>query len=187
MSLEQKKGTGPSEHSRSVAVFFGTSHRTGFPDQESSMSTHKRYSRRRLLGQALGAAAAGIALPHFLACRPTTTPSGEPLPSSKRVSPNEEIRVGIIGCGRRNGQLVIGKGGQGAPPPEARIVAVADFNKARAEQWARTGEPKRIRTIVRCSTRKMWTSSSMPRRSTGITCPASMLARPASTCMASSL
>ena len=106
------------------------------------MSTHQRYSRRRLLGHALGAAAAGIALPHFLACRPTTSPSGEPLPSNKRVSPNEEIRVGIIGCGRRNGQLVIGKGGQGAPPPEARIVAVADFNKARAEQWARDWRAK---------------------------------------------
>jgi predicted dehydrogenase len=44
--------------------------------------------------------------------------------------------VGIIGCGRRNGQLVIGKGGQGKLPPTARIVAVADVNQKRAGQWA---------------------------------------------------
>lgn len=106
------------------------------------MNARKTYSRRRFLGRACSAAAAGIALPHFIACKPTTGPGGQPLPSSKRVSPNDEIRVGIIGCGRRNGQLVIGKGGQGAPPPEARIVAVADFNQARADQWARNYRAK---------------------------------------------
>ena len=50
--------------------------------------------------------------------------------------PNDQVGVGIIGCGRRNGQLVIGKGGQGKLPPYARIVAVADFNEKRAGQWA---------------------------------------------------
>lgn len=50
---------------------------------------------------------------------------------------NEQIGVGIIGCGRRNGQLVIGKGGQGAPPKQAKIVAVADVNMKRAAEWAR--------------------------------------------------
>jgi predicted dehydrogenase len=57
--------------------------------------------------------------------------------SGKAISPNDEIHVGIIGCGRRNGQLAIGKGGQGAPPARARTVAVADFNKVRADQWAK--------------------------------------------------
>jgi len=47
---------------------------------------------------------------------------------------NEQIGVGIIGCGRRNGQLVTGNVGK--LPKEARIVAVADVNIHRAEQWA---------------------------------------------------
>ena len=96
------------------------------------MAVTTKMSRRRVLKQALGAAAAGIALPHFIAC------NGPPGPGpSKRVSPNEQIGVGIIGCGRRNGQLAIGKGGQGKPPARARIVAVADLNKRRADMWAR--------------------------------------------------
>ena len=104
------------------------------PDRESLMSTQRRFSRRRLLGRAVGTAAAGFALPHIIGCSPGTAPAGR---RSVRVSPNDQIDVGIIGCGRRNGQLVIGKGGQGAPPPHARIVAVADFNlKLRADQWA---------------------------------------------------
>ena len=45
--------------------------------------------------------------------------------------------MGIIGCGRRNGQLAIGKGGQGVPPEYARIVAVADLNTRRADAWAK--------------------------------------------------
>ena len=95
------------------------------------MSTPKTLSRREVLTHAVGATAAGIALPYIMATRVKAAQS------NKRVSPNDEIQVGIIGCGRRNGQLVIGKGGQGAPPPHARIVAVADFNKLRADQWAR--------------------------------------------------
>ena len=87
------------------------------------MTADGRISRRRVLKQGLGATLAGITLPQFMACRRGTTPA------------NEQIGVGIIGCGRRNGQLAIGKGGQGKPPEHARIVAVADFNRRRAEQW----------------------------------------------------
>ena len=87
------------------------------------MAIGGKISRRRALGCALGAAAAGVALPQIV--------------SGVAPSANERIGVGIIGCGRRNGQLVIGKGGQGAPPAHARIVAVADLNLKRAEQWAK--------------------------------------------------
>ena len=87
------------------------------------MALGGKISRRRILGGALGAAAAGIVLPQIV--------------SGLAPSANGQIAVGIIGCGRRNGQLAIGKGGQGAPPAHARIVAVADLNLKRAEQWAK--------------------------------------------------
>jgi predicted dehydrogenase len=87
------------------------------------MALGGRISRRRALGYAIGAVASGIALPQIV--------------SGLAPSANGRIGVGIIGCGRRNGQLVIGKGGQGAPPPHAKIVAVADLNMKRAEQWAK--------------------------------------------------
>ncbi len=87
------------------------------------MAITGKISRRRILGGALGAAAAGFALPQIV--------------SGLSPSANEQIAVGIIGCGRRNGQLAIGKGGQGAPPAQARIVAVADLNLKRAEGWAK--------------------------------------------------
>ncbi|MFV1966492.1 MAG: Gfo/Idh/MocA family protein [Pirellulaceae bacterium] len=101
------------------------------------MSDNRSISRRRLLGQVAGAALAGIALPacHTSSNDPTSV-QPEPAGDDQAVSPNEQIAVGIIGCGRRNGQLAIGRGGQGKPPKEARIVAVADFNIKRAEQWA---------------------------------------------------
>ena len=89
------------------------------------MAIARKISRRRLLGQALGAAAVGIALPQFISCRKPSAPSA-----------NDQVGVGVIGCGRRNGQLMIGKGGQGEPPDCARIIAVADLNKRRAAQWA---------------------------------------------------
>jgi predicted dehydrogenase len=98
------------------------------------MTNHRRFSRRRLLQHALGATAAGIALPTMISCkRPVPSSSGQP----PRISANEEIGVGIIGCGRRNGQLAIGKGGQGERPSHARIVAVADLNQRRADAWAK--------------------------------------------------
>jgi predicted dehydrogenase len=80
----------------------------------------------------LGAAATAVALPQFLSCQ------REPVPvaNEKTPGPNDQIGVGIIGCGRRNGQLVMGIGGQGKLPKNARIVAVADLNQKRADQWA---------------------------------------------------
>ncbi len=100
------------------------------------MPRPKKISRRRLLGQTLGAAAAAT-LPGCPSSRQETPPAK---PASRRASaepgPNEQIGVGIIGCGRRNGQLMVGRGGQGKPPAYARVVAVADLNMTRAEQWA---------------------------------------------------
>ncbi len=96
----------------------------------------RKITRRRALGYALETAAAGIVLPQFIAGRVRAAQSG------KAVSPNDEIGVGIIGCGRRNGQLVIGKGGQGAPPAHARILATADFNMVRAAEWAKNYRAK---------------------------------------------
>lgn len=85
-----------------------------------------------MLGQALGAAAAGIALPGCPNSR-----SGPVVIKKQGVSPNEQIGVGIIGCGRRNSQLQTGLGAQGAPPADARIVAVSDYNLTRAKQWGK--------------------------------------------------
>lgn len=109
----------------------------------------RKISRRRLLGQALGAAAAGAILPGCPASprKPTSPGKAAPGPAvvkKQDVSPNEQIGVGVIGCGRRNSQLQIGKGGQGAPPACARIVAVADFNLKRADRWGRTYRTRKV-------------------------------------------
>jgi len=89
------------------------------------MSTGRRISRRRMLRQTISGAAAGAVL-------------GCPLLVPRWVwGANDQIGVGIIGCGRRNAQLVIGKGGQGAPPAHARIVAAADVNLKRAAEWGK--------------------------------------------------
>ena len=102
------------------------------------MTVDRKISRRRLLGGALGAAAAGIALPGCSPSQSNRKPTPGPLVINKQdVSPNERIGVGIIGCGRRNSQLQTGLGAQGAPPAEARIVAVSDYNLTRAKQWAK--------------------------------------------------
>ena len=102
------------------------------------MTVSDKISRRRLLGQTVGVALAGIALP---ACREDEPTEKKAKPSAHAVkqasAPNNEISVGIIGCGRRNGQLAIGKGGQGEPPKYARIIAVADLNSQRANEWAK--------------------------------------------------
>ena len=103
------------------------------------MRVIKKISRRRMLRHGLGAAAVGIATPMFISCKPEpgtgqTASNGE---SDKIPQAIDEIGVGIIGCGRRNGQLAIGKGGQEAPPEYARIVAVADLNTRRAAAWAK--------------------------------------------------
>jgi len=110
------------------------------------MTVSKKISRRRLLRRALGA---GIGLPLFVSCQrepplvpndpavaPPHTPEAAP-EEKKPAAPNDQVGVGIIGCGRRNGQLAIGKGGQGKPPTYARIVAVADINQRRAKAWAK--------------------------------------------------
>ena len=73
------------------------------------MTTAGKISRRRLLRQALAQAAAGIALPAISCRRDSAMNPG-------KSSPNNQVGVGIIGCGRRNGQLLMGKGGQGKPP-----------------------------------------------------------------------
>ena len=108
------------------------------------MTVKKRISRRRLLGQAVGVALAGAALPACDNDKPapaTKTTKTTKKPSAEAVrrasEANEEVGVGIIGCGRRNGQLAIGKGGQGKRPDFARIVAVADLNMRRAKAWAK--------------------------------------------------
>ena len=102
------------------------------------MSGEERLSRRRLLQRGLSAAAAGMVLPQLVSCQkpPAATPVSA-AKASRIPSVNDEIGVGIIGCGRRNGQLAIGKGGQGTPPKYARIVAVADLNVRRADAWAK--------------------------------------------------
>jgi predicted dehydrogenase len=100
------------------------------------MTVPREISRRQLFGHALGAAAAGIALPEWLRAQDTADPASAPaVIGNSGASPNEQIGVGIIGCGRRNGQLAVGVGGQGAPPKYARIVAVADLNTRRAANW----------------------------------------------------
>ena len=110
------------------------------------MTAPSKISRRRLLGQALGA---GITLPLFISSRKDPAPGGgapvaDPPPTDQPSSqdepapgPNDQVGVGIIGCGRRNGQLAIGKGGQGMRPEYARVVAVADINKRRAAAWGK--------------------------------------------------
>lgn len=97
----------------------------------------KRISRRRALRLGLGAAAAS-GLPWLLSCRRAEPP---PVNAPQVIPPtaagaNERIGVGIIGCGRRNAQLQVGRGDQGKPPKEAHIVAVADLDLRRAGQWA---------------------------------------------------
>lgn len=102
------------------------------------MANAKRITRRKLLGHAMGLTAAGLSVPLFISCKDqsATQPSAKPQGGGKAPSPNEQIAVGIIGCGRRNSQLVTGIGGQGDFPKNARIVAVADFNQRRADEWA---------------------------------------------------
>jgi predicted dehydrogenase len=105
------------------------------------MTVSRKITRRRVLERGLGAAATGLAMPLLISCRNDTTnaKSGSPAASGEKQppsGPNDQIAVGIIGCGRRNGQLVTGIGGQGKLPKNARIIAVADLNLLRANQWA---------------------------------------------------
>lgn len=102
-------------------------------------SENRRVNRRRAL-QRLAGTAAAVSLTAFSSCKRSAEKKSEVtvpdvVPDSAKGA-NERIGVGIIGCGRRNGQLAVGKGGQGKPPEYAKIVAVADFNRKRADQWA---------------------------------------------------
>ncbi|MFC1597502.1 Gfo/Idh/MocA family protein, partial [Planctomycetota bacterium] len=105
------------------------------------MRVIKKISRRQVLRQGLGAAAVGLAAPMIISCKPLPAPPDPPDTSGQpnRIpAANDQIGVGIIGCGRRNSQLQTGLGEQGAPPAEARIVAVSDYNLTRAKQWAKS-------------------------------------------------
>jgi predicted dehydrogenase len=105
------------------------------------MTEEKKISRRRLLQQSLGVAVAGMTLP---ACKdPQEPPNARSTPSKPSAeavrtasAPNNELGVGIIGCGRRSAELQIGRGGQGKLPEAARIVAVSDVHLVRANDWA---------------------------------------------------
>lgn len=149
------------------------------------MPEKRKLSRRRVLKHALAATATGMTLPALASCS-NKTPSAPEASSTPQPTPgpNDQIGVGIIGCGRRNAQLQIGRGDQGKPPPAARIVAVADLNLTRARQWG-----EKHRAEVYQDYRKMLgamtsMSSSMRRPNIGTICLAFMHARPARTSMA---
>ncbi len=99
------------------------------------MSVNQKLTRRHLLKQALQVTAAGVTIPALTSCGRKPELESLPTASSPTPGPNDQIGVGIIGCGRRNAQLQIGRGDQGKPPQEARIVAVSDLNITRAKQW----------------------------------------------------
>jgi predicted dehydrogenase len=106
------------------------------------MRVIKKVSRRGMLKKGLHAVAVGFGAPMIVSChRPPQAEPGDPRATSGETAkiPDavDEIGVGIIGCGRRNGQLAIGKGGQGIPPEYARVVAVADLNTRRAAAWGK--------------------------------------------------
>jgi len=103
-----------------------------------------RLSRRDLLAKSAKSVVAVALASQFGGC-PKQEGAPQIIPESAKGA-NERIGVGIIGCGRRNGQLVTGKGGQGKPPKEAQIVAVADVNLRRAQQWAEKYKCPRFRT-----------------------------------------
>ncbi|MBI5384104.1 MAG: Gfo/Idh/MocA family oxidoreductase [Verrucomicrobia bacterium] len=87
------------------------------------MNTTSQLSRRRFLRQASTAAAAGVALP-------TLIPSGV-LAANGQPGANDRINLGVIGMGRRAGDLVR----EAARLTDARLMAFADLdlNRAKAE------------------------------------------------------
>lgn len=99
-------------------------------------SSEKRngLSRRELLAKSAKSAVILALGSQLVGCPKQGGDVPQVIPESAKGA-NERIGVGIIGCGRRNGQLIVGKGGQGKPPKEAHIVAVADVNLKRAKQW----------------------------------------------------
>lgn len=100
------------------------------------MSANQEFSRRRVLKNALAATVTGMTLPAFVSCEKKTPEDPDVAHDERTPGPNDQIGLGIIGCGRRNAQLQTGRGDQGKPPTATRIVAVADLNLTRAQQWA---------------------------------------------------
>ena len=89
--------------------------------EQTRMAEGRKISRRRMLKTASGATLGGLVPPLFASCSKKTEDvkqNGEDTAEQHQKPPaaTEEIGVGIIGCGRRSGQLVIGKGGQGKLP-----------------------------------------------------------------------
>jgi hypothetical protein len=79
----------------------------------------RRVSRRGFLKRSVAAGSCGLWAVHLV-----------PASVLAKPGPNDRIGVGYIGVGRRGRQLM-------HLPPEARIVAVADVDRRRAELVAR--------------------------------------------------
>jgi predicted dehydrogenase len=97
------------------------------------MTHSDQLSRRRFVKQGGALAAAGASLPYLI-------PSGvlglAGCTCAPQPGPNERIGIGFIGCGRRGGQIRVDGGSGPMPEEEIRMVAVADVNLERAEEWA---------------------------------------------------
>ncbi|PIZ36194.1 MAG: gfo/Idh/MocA family oxidoreductase [Armatimonadetes bacterium CG_4_10_14_0_8_um_filter_66_14] len=91
------------------------------PSQDTSSHQTARPTRRRFLRQAVVAAGGSIAMPYVI-------------PSGVRAAPgqpgaNDRLGLGFIGIGRQGGELA----GAARRSPTAKIVAVADVHRERAE------------------------------------------------------
>lgn len=86
-----------------------------------SMKKTSTVSRRHFLRHAATATAAGVALPYFV-------PSGV-LAANGQPGANDRINLGVIGMGRRAGDLVR----EAARLTDARLMAFADLNLQRAK------------------------------------------------------
>ena len=80
-----------------------------------NIKKQNRLTRRELLAKSAKSAVVLALGSQFVGCPKQDAGVPQIVPESAKGA-NERIGVGIIGCGRRNGQLVIGKGGQGKPP-----------------------------------------------------------------------
>jgi predicted dehydrogenase len=87
----------------------------------NTVSTHTRFSRRRLLKFAAAGTAGALAVPYFI-------PSGV-LAAGGKPGANERVAVGAIGVGFRASLLL------SQLPEDAQIVALCDCNLPRAEAF----------------------------------------------------
>ena len=85
------------------------------------MSGVTRNSRRRFLSAGLQLAAVAVGAPQIV--------SATALAARGQVAPSDQVRIGYIGAGRCANQLT-------GLPPAGRIVAVADLDLGRAEEFA---------------------------------------------------